>query len=66
MHLSSLTPLVFFLTSQAYTNELENKVLRLEEENEMLRQQKVSGVFSNVCMRKLTSFSTTATKAVKK
>ncbi|CAN6443158.1 unnamed protein product [Victoria cruziana] len=25
---------------QAYTNELENKVLRLEEENEMLRQQK--------------------------
>lgn len=26
---------------QAYTNELENKVLRLEEENERLKKQKV-------------------------
>lgn len=26
---------------QAYTNELENKVSRLEEENERLRKQKV-------------------------
>ncbi|RVW29304.1 abscisic acid-insensitive 5-like protein 2 [Vitis vinifera] len=30
---------------QAYTNELENKVSRLEEENERLRKRKVSSLF---------------------
>ncbi|KAJ9544383.1 hypothetical protein OSB04_024090 [Centaurea solstitialis] len=32
---------------QAYTHELENKVSRLEEENERLRRQKVSLCFLN-------------------
>ncbi|KAM7272060.1 hypothetical protein ACFE04_031274 [Oxalis oulophora] len=33
---------------QAYTNELENKVLRLEEENERLRRQKEFKLLENV------------------
>lgn len=33
---------------QAYTNELENKVSRLEEENERLRKRKVCGISSKI------------------
>ena len=33
--------LLYVLILQAYTNELENKVSRLEEENERLKKQKV-------------------------
>lgn len=29
------------MVEQAYTNELENKISRLEEENERLRREKV-------------------------
>jgi len=31
---------------QAYTNELENKIARLEEENERLRKLKVNTILS--------------------
>jgi len=41
-------PFIFILTRcpllQAYTNELENKVARLEEENQRLRKLKVRSV----------------------
>lgn len=35
----------FSCCKQAYTNELENKVSRLEEENEKLRKQRASSSF---------------------
>ncbi|URE45186.1 Abscisic acid-insensitive 5-like protein [Musa troglodytarum] len=36
---------IWFFYEQAYTNELENKVSRLEEENQRLRQQRVTSIF---------------------
>jgi hypothetical protein len=41
----SITYTVF---QQAYTNELENKVSRLEEENEKLKKQKVLWFFNTI------------------
>lgn len=44
------------MVGQAYTNELENKVSRLEEENERLRRQKVY-LYLCVCIIYMDTFT---------
>jgi len=46
--LGTINVLLYILMLQAYINELENKVSRLEEENGRLKKRKVGFIFSSL------------------